>query len=386
MVLWRFPSTSACAKDVGLFYCGDRNAVNSCPAWFRVILWQYRGNAQDVVVTRDLPYRSLVSPRIPCPFIAALRPCHNLPMHVEDARAASPLVLATGLRKSYGDLVAVQEVSLSVRPGEIVGIVGPNGSGKTTTIRMLLDIIQPDDGEVAIFGAPITTASRERIGYLPEERGLYRGLRVIPNLLYLAELKGVARDQALRRSDRLLEQLGLEPHRSKKVQELSRGLGQLVQFASTLVHNPEFVVLDEPFSGLDPVNVRVMKDAVAELRAAGVAIMFSTHQMSDVEELCDRILMIDHGRVVLDGPVAEIKRRFAGNEVFVASNRAPEGIDGVLEWRRDGVGYVLTLADGYAPEHVLRTLLERGATIDRFELATPSLEQIFLQVVGSRNA
>ncbi len=299
---------------------------------------------------------------------------------------SAPVIQATGLRKSYGDLVAVDDVSLSVRPGEIVGIVGPNGSGKTTTIRMLLDIIQPDEGEVYVFDAALTPGARERIGYLPEERGLYRGLRVIPNLLYLAELKGLSRELALSRADRLLERLGLEQHRGKKIQELSRGLGQLVQFASTLVHDPEFVVLDEPFSGLDPVNVRVMKDVVAELRGAGVAIMFSTHQMSDVEELCDRILMIDKGQVVLDGPVAEIKRRFAGSEVFVASDQDPEGIDGVLEWRRDGVGYVLRLSPGYAPEGMLRTLLDRGAKIDRFELATPSLEQIFLQVVGSRHA
>ena len=297
----------------------------------------------------------------------------------------APVVHATGLRKRYGNLLAVDDVSLSVRPGEIVGIVGPNGSGKTTTIRMLLDIIQPDEGEVYVFDAALTPVARERIGYLPEERGLYRGLRIMPNLLYLAELKGVSREQALRRADRLLERLGLEPHRNKKIQELSRGLGQLVQFAATLVHDPEFVVLDEPFSGLDPVNVRVMKDVVAELRATGVAIMFSTHQMSDVEELCDRILMIDKGQVVLDGPVAEIKRRFAGSEVFVGSDQVPEGIDGVLEWRREGVGYVLRLSPGYAPEGMLRALLDREAKIDRFELATPSLEQIFLQVVGGRH-
>ena len=299
---------------------------------------------------------------------------------------STPVVHATGLRKRYGDLVAVDDVSLSIRPGEIVGIVGPNGSGKTTTIRMLLDIIQPDQGEVYVFDAALTPVARERIGYLPEERGLYRGLRVIPNLLYLAELKGLSRELALRRADRLLERLGLEPHRNKKVQELSRGLGQLVQFAATLIHDPEFVVLDEPFSGLDPVNVRVMKDVVADLRAMGVAIMFSTHQMSDVEELCDRILMIDKGQVVLDGPVAEIKRRFAGSEVFVASDWDPGGMDGVLESRREGTGYVLRLSSGYAPEDMLRALLERGAKIDRFELATPSLEQIFLQVVGSRHA
>ena len=296
-----------------------------------------------------------------------------------------PVVQATLLRKRFGDLVAVRDVSLSVRPGEVVGLVGPNGSGKTTTIRMLLDIIKPDQGEVSVFNEAMTPAARERIGYLPEERGLYRSLRVIPNLLYLAELKGVSRERALLRADQLLERLGLEQHRNKKVQELSRGLGQLVQFAATLIHDPAFVVLDEPFSGLDPVNVRVMKDVVTELRASDVAIMFSTHQMSDVEELCDRVLMIDDGRVVLDGLLADIKRRYAGSEVFVVTDRDPEGMAGVLESRRRGEGYVLRLAPGLAPEDALRFMLDRGAKIDRFELATPSLEEIFLKVVEGRH-
>ena len=300
--------------------------------------------------------------------------------------SAVPIVQAHGLWKRFGDRVAVQDVSLSVYPGEIIGLVGPNGSGKTTTIRMMLDIIQPDAGEVSVFGAALTTDAQERIGYLPEERGLYRNLRVIPNLLYLAALKSVPRERGLSRAGELLERLGLEQHRGKRVRELSRGLGQLVQFAATLIHEPAFVVLDEPFSGLDPVNVRLMKDVVAELRSRGVALMFSTHQMTDVEELCDRVLMIDEGRVVLDGFLAEIKRRFAGSELFIASDLAPDAIDGVLSARRDGTGYMLRLAEGYSPETVLRTLLDRGAKIDRFELATPSLEEIFLRVVEGHHA
>ena len=300
--------------------------------------------------------------------------------------AGVPVVRAEGLWKRFGDRTAVEDVSLSAAPGEVIGLVGPNGAGKTTTIRMLLDIIQPDAGEVSVFGAALTAAAQERIGYLPEERGLYRSLRVIPNLLYLAELKGVPRERAMQRADELLDRLGLEPHRGKKVSELSRGLGQLVQFAATLIHEPAFVVLDEPFSGLDPVNVRLMKDVVADLRAQGAAIMFSTHQMTDVEELCDRVVMLDDGRVVLDGLLSEIKRQFAGSELFIASDHAPDAIDGVLRSRRDGTGYVLRLADGYAPESVLRALLDRGAKIARFELATPSLEEIFLRVVERRHA
>ncbi|MDE2837987.1 MAG: ATP-binding cassette domain-containing protein [Chloroflexota bacterium] len=297
------------------------------------------------------------------------------------APATLPTVLAEGLSKRFGSTVAVRNVSLSVSPAEIVGLVGPNGSGKTTTIRMLLDILRPDEGSVALFGAPVSAEAQSRIGYLPEERGLYRSLRVVPNMLYLAELKGMRREHALRRADELFARLGLEPHKGKKISELSRGLGQLVQFATTILHGPDFVVLDEPFSGLDPVNVRVMKDAVSQLRTEGAAIMFSTHQMTDVEELCDRVIMIDRGTVVLDGPLLDIKRRFAGNDLFVATDQDPQGAAGVLESRRDGAGYALRLADGSAPEDVLRSLLERGARIDRFELATPSLEEIFLRLV-----
>ena len=300
--------------------------------------------------------------------------------------AAPPTVRADGLWKRFGNHVAVRDVSLSLDPGEVVGLVGPNGAGKTTTIRMLLDIFRPDQGSVSVFGAPVSPQAQSRIGYLPEERGLYRSLRVIPNMLYLAELKGMRREQALRRADELFALLGLEPHKGKKISELSRGLGQLVQFAATILHEPAFIVLDEPFSGLDPVNVRTMKDAVSRLRNEGAAIMFSTHQMTDVEELCDRVIMIDGGTVVLYGPIADIKRRFAGSELFIVTDVDPQGADGVLVSRRDGAGYSLRLAEGSAPEDVLRSLLERGAKIDRFELATPSLEEIFLRVVGREQA
>ena len=305
---------------------------------------------------------------------------------------ALPAVRADGLWKRFEGHTAVRDVSLTLNPGEVVGLVGPNGAGKTTTIRMLLDILRPDEGSVFVFGAPVGPEAQSRIGYLPEERGLYRSLRVVPNMLYLAALKGMEREHALRRADELLAGLGLEPHRGKKISELSRGLGQLVQFAATIIHEPEFIVLDEPFSGLDPVNVRVMKDAVAAQRSAGAAVMFSTHQMTDVEELCDRVVMIDGGTVALDGPLADIKRRFAGTELFVATDVDPQDVDGVLESRRNGAGYTLRLADGRASEDVLRSLLDRGARIDRFELATPSLEEIFLRVVqrdrddGARDA
>ena len=295
--------------------------------------------------------------------------------------AIQPAVRAVGLHKRFGDLAAVSDVSLSVSPGEIVGMVGPNGSGKTTTIRMLLDIIKPDEGQVSVFDADLTAEATEQIGYLPEERGLYRGLRVIPTLLYLAQLKGMSREDALSRVGEVLPRLGLEPHQTKKVRELSRGLAQLVQLAATIIHRPRFLVLDEPFSGLDPVNVRLIKDFISELSGENVAIMLSTHQMTDVEELCDRVIMINKGSVVLEGRLSELRRRFASGALFIASSPAPDGLEGVVESRAHGVGYALRLAAGQTPESVLRQLLDRGANIDRFELATPSLEQIFVRVV-----
>ena len=297
---------------------------------------------------------------------------------------APTTVRATGLWKQYGGRNVVRDVSLAVEPGKVLGLVGPNGSGKTTTIRMLLNIVPPERGSVEVFGAAINAAAQQRIGYLPEERGLYRGLRVVPTLVYLAELKGLARTEAEARAEQLLERLGLTPHRRKKIQELSRGLGQLVQFAATIMHRPAFLVLDEPFSGLDPVNVRLMKDVIAELRDEGVGTMFSTHQMTDVEELCDNVVMIHEGEVVLDGPLSDIKRRFAGDWIHLTTHPAPEGLAHLGEMRRDGSGYAVRLAPGSTPELLLRELVETGARVDRFEVATPSLEEIFLQVVKAQ--
>ena len=298
----------------------------------------------------------------------------------------SPVVQATGLHKRFGSRVAVADVSLAVQPGEIVGLVGPNGAGKTTTIRMLLDIVHPDAGEVALFGARATSQTRDRVGYLPEERGLYNNLGVIPNLLYLAALRGVPQDAALRRANELLTRLALVEHRDKRVRELSRGLGQLAQFAATLVHDPALVVLDEPFNGLDPINARLMKTVVAELRDAGVAILFSTHQMADVEELCDRVLLLDAGQLVLEGSLAALQQRFGAHEIFVVSDRAAETLPGVTAARQHGRGHVLSLARDHPPEAVLQSLLSRGARIERFAPATPSLEEIFLRVVQDRHA
>jgi ABC-2 type transport system ATP-binding protein len=194
-------------------------------------------------------------------------------------------VEATDLWKRYGDRNVVRGVSIAIAPGQMIGLVGPNGSGKTTTIRMLLDIIPADHGRVRLFGGPMSQAAQARIGYLPEERGLYQGLRVLPTLTYLAELKGIDRARARTLAEATLKRVGRQEHAAKKVRELSRGMGQLIQFAATIIHEPSFIVLDEPLSGLDPVNARLMKDIMVELNASGKSILFSTHQMTDVEEL-----------------------------------------------------------------------------------------------------
>ena len=294
-------------------------------------------------------------------------------------------VSATGLWKRFGALDVVRDVSLEIERGEVVGFVGPNGAGKSTTIRMMLDIFAPDRGTVEVFGAPIDDAARRRIGYLPEERGLYPGLRITPILKYMAELKGVPPQEAVGRADAALERMGLTEHRGKKVGELSRGLRQLLQFAATIQHGPDFLVLDEPFSGLDPVNVRLMKNVVAELRDDGVAVLFSTHQMTDVEELCDRVVMINHGEIVLNGGVREIRRRYASDRLLVECAGASLdelGLPGVAEMEPRSAGWRLSLDQEGSAEGVLRALLDAGVQIERFEREAPTLEEIFLRIVG----
>lgn len=294
------------------------------------------------------------------------------------------MVSATDLWKRYDGHPAVRGVSVQVAPGEVLGLVGPNGSGKTTTIRMLLGILAPDSGAVSLFGSGNAEEAWARTGYLPEERGLYRGLRVTPTLVYLAELKGMSRHEAERQASDVLDRLGMSEHARKKIRELSRGMGQLIQFGATIIHNPRLIILDEPFAGLDPINVRLMKQIIGELRDAGACVMFSTHQMTDVEELCDRVMMIHQGEVVLEGPLDDVRRRYASSGVTVASSVSPGGLPGVASAERDGSAYSVRLSPGTTPERFLRTLLEHDARIERFEIAMPSLEEVFLRVVDER--
>ena len=202
-------------------------------------------------------------------------------------------VTVSKISKSFNNALVVDNISFDVRQGEIFGLIGPNGAGKTTTIRMIMDIIKPDSGEICILGERLSAITKKRIGYLPEERGLYRKLRVIDSLIYLASLKGITSYSARNRAEELLKRIDMLPHKNKKIEELSRGMGQFIQFLVTIIHDPQLVILDEPFAGLDPVNTEVLKEIILELRNKGKAIILSTHRMNEVEELCDRIFMIN---------------------------------------------------------------------------------------------
>jgi ABC-2 type transport system ATP-binding protein len=293
-----------------------------------------------------------------------------------------PAIWADRLHKSFASVVAVNQLSLQIERGAIFGLLGPNGAGKTTTIRMLMDIIKPDSGEARVLGRRPGEA-RTRVGYLPEERGLYRGLRVHECLTYFGQLKGMPRAEAARRATMLLERVELADRARARVQELSRGMQQKAQIAATLIHDPELVILDEPFQGLDPVNVDLVRTLIRELRAQGKTIVLSAHEMSLVESLCERIALINQGEIVLNGELSEIKQRFSPNalEVSPALDTAgwPE-VESVVAVNNSHAQRVY-LRPGATQREFLRAIVERGLTVERFELATMPLDEIFVKVV-----
>jgi ABC-2 type transport system ATP-binding protein len=293
-----------------------------------------------------------------------------------------PAVEVSRIVKTFADKVVVNDLSFSVAQGEIFGLIGPNGAGKTTTIRMMMDIIKPDSGDVTILGEKLSESTKNKLGYLPEERGLYKKLRVLDSIIYLASLKGMDRHSAEEKANQLLSQTGMLPHKGKKIEELSRGMGQIIQFIVSVIHDPELVVLDEPFAGLDPVNVELLKGMLFDLKNQGKALILSTHQMNEIEELCDRILMIDHGRSVLYGNLVEIKSRYRSNSVLLEFEGEMREVPGVAE-KRTHKGYVELVLDGNTtPQQVLERLVSQRVVINRFEVATPPLNEIFLRVVG----
>jgi len=287
--------------------------------------------------------------------------------------------------KSFTDKTAVDDLSFSVAQGEIFGLIGPNGAGKTTTIRMMMDIIKPDSGDVTIFGEKLGEATKNKLGYLPEERGLYKKLSVLESIVYLASLKGMDKQSAAEKADELLEKTGMLATKSKKIEALSRGMGQIIQFIVTIIHDPKLVVLDEPFAGLDPVNTELLKSMCLELRNQGKAVIFSTHQMNQVEELCDRILMVNNGQAVLYGDLSEIRSRYRGNSVLLDFEGKLGELPGVTG-KRQHKGYIELILDGKTtPKQLLERLVSRGIVINRFEVATPSLNEIFLKEVGKKS-
>jgi ABC-2 type transport system ATP-binding protein len=296
-----------------------------------------------------------------------------------------PAVAVNNLTKSYTGKPAVQDLSFTLDPGEILGLIGPNGAGKTTTIRMMMDIIQPDSGRVTIFGHAPGEATKAKLGYLPEERGLYKKLTVIETITYLASLKGMPQRAIQARADALLEQTGMLAHKKKRIEELSKGMAQIIQLVVTVLHDPELVILDEPFTGLDPVNTERVKDLLIDLRAQGKAVILSTHQMNQVEAVCDRVLMVNDGRNVLYGALEDIRSEHRGHAVLVETDAKIPQISGVAEMRthKDSIELVLDAAS--TPQQVLKELVNAGIPLDRFEVATPSLNEIFLQVVGGHH-
>jgi ABC-2 type transport system ATP-binding protein len=301
-----------------------------------------------------------------------------------------------GISKRYAAHVAVRDLSLAVPRGAVYGLLGPNGAGKTTTIRMILNIIGPDTGTIHLLGRPNTDgAILDRLGYLPEERGLYKKMSVRDVLRFLAELKGVDRKTADLRIDEWLERLSLKTAEKdwgkSKVEELSRGMQQKAQFIGTLLHDPELVILDEPFSGLDPINAQALKDTVVELKRRGKTVIFSTHLMDNAERLCDSVCIIARGEKVLDGSVADVKAENAGRTVALALDGSASAEvmavlrDRTLVERVDDQSrfFEVELVAGADSQTLLRRVLDTGARINRFEKVQPSLHQIFLQRVGA---
>ena len=299
--------------------------------------------------------------------------------------------------KRYEEHVAVRDLSLQVPRGSVYGLLGPNGAGKTTTIRMILDIILPDSGSINLFGVANTARGiMDRVGYLPEERGLYKKMQVRRVLLFLAELKGISPTEATRRIDEWLDRFSLRtPEKDwgeAKVDELSRGMQQKVQFIATLLHDPDLVILDEPFSGLDPINAQALKDAVLELKRRGKTVIFSTHIMDNAEKMCDSVCIIARGEKVLDGRVTDVKRAASARHVALSLvGGVQNGVNEVLRDASlvrtldDNANFIeLELAPAADSQVLLRRLLEAGAKIDRFEMMQPSLHQIFLQRVGAQ--
>jgi ABC-2 type transport system ATP-binding protein len=289
----------------------------------------------------------------------------------------------THVSKSFGKFRAVDDLSFSVPTGVMFGLLGPNGAGKTTTIRMIMDITAPDSGEISILGRPMDRAMQNRIGYLPEERGLYRKMKVIDHLYFLAAIKEVNRETAKKRIAGWLDKMELRPWLNKKVDELSKGMQQKLQFIATIVHDPEVLILDEPFSGLDPINTALMKEYFQDFRSQGKTIIFSTHVLEQAEKLCDQICLMAKAKKILEGGMGDLKRRFSENQVRVsidASLGEVASLPGVVSAQPVNGGYVLALEPGTDQREFLKRTLEKHS-VEAFSRKDPDLEEIYLRAV-----
>jgi ABC-2 type transport system ATP-binding protein len=304
---------------------------------------------------------------------------------------SSSVVRVEGVTKRFAGHTAVHDLTMEVPAGGIFGLLGPNGAGKSTTIRMMLNILTPDEGRITLFGGE--AASRDlsaRIGYLPEERGLYKKMRVGDHLTFLGEAKGIARSAARQKAGEWLERLGIADWTMKRVEDLSKGMQQKVQFIGALLHDPDLVLLDEPFSGLDPVNSQVMKDVVVELARGGKTVLFSTHIMEQAERMCDHIVIIARGRKVVDGSLAQVKQEFGGRHIALTFSRNGDRAAKVLGDRSlvervddYGASAEAELAAGSDPDRLLRALVEGDVGLSRFEVVEASLQSIFIAKVGA---
>ena len=286
--------------------------------------------------------------------------------------------------KKYGDRIVVDDVSFTVSGHEILGIIGPNGAGKTTNIRMVMDVIKPDSGSVLVFGKKFDDDLKDRIGYLPEERGLYRKSHIIDSMVYLATLKGMSVEKARQRSEELLARVGFQNYRNRKIEELSHGMAQIVQILVAIVHDPQIIILDEPFNGLDPVNVKMVKEMILELKTQGKAIMLSTHRMNEVEELCNRIFMISKGKNVLYGDIDEIKARYKSDSILLDYEGDIGKIEGIEIKPVKNHTVEIHPHGKLTHQQLLEILIARKVMINKFEVSTPSLNDIFIQVAGAK--
>jgi ABC-2 type transport system ATP-binding protein len=292
-----------------------------------------------------------------------------------------PAVELSHIAKSFGPVKAVDDVSFSLEKGELFGLLGPNGAGKTTSLRVMLDIFKPDSGSVAVLGGAMSASKNERIGYMPEERGLYQDIPLERCLAYLGSLKGMHPADIKRRATIYLERFDLAAYKNKKVKELSKGMQQKAQVIATLLHQPELLIVDEPFSGLDPVNTQVVMEVLREQHDQGVTIILCSHQMHQVEELCDRIVLIDHGKVMLYGGLADIRRQFSGNAVLVRTPVELPILPGVENVEHANGALKLSLSQGTDPQAILQALVARNIAVEQFEIAMPTLDEIFIRVV-----